>query len=74
MVIALRNYQNTVLFTISLATIFFTELLKAILLNIKNKQHMIKTLLMCILSPFPSVALTTICKKHGNILPIIVTH
>lgn len=35
---------------------------------------MIKTLLMRILSPFPSVALTTICKKHGNILPIIVTH
>lgn len=74
MLIALRNYQNAVLFTISLAMTFFTKLLKVILLNIQNKQHTIKTLLMCILSPFASVPLTTICKQHGNILAIVVTH
>lgn len=74
MVIALRNYQNAVLLAISLATAFLTELLKKIiLLNIQNNKHVIETLLMCILFPFPCIHLTTVCEKHGNILVIIVT-
>lgn len=47
---------------------------KIILLNIQNNKHVIETLLMCILLPFPCIPLTTVCEKHGNILVIIVTH